>query len=175
MRLSFSCSPDAGTQRLFIGGFLAFLCFWSLVFSGAIHAAQVEESRVDIQTRELSLTLRCTVCQSENVWESNSTLAQQVRALIRARLEQGETPQQVKAYLFSRYGDYILMEPRKRGLNWLLWGAPLLLLLAGAALLRGMLRRWRAGAPVLPSSQAAPLSEMQRDRIEQELRKLEHD
>ena len=174
MRLGLSCSRDAGTRKLSVGCFLLFLCLCSLVFPGAVYAAEVEESRVDIQTRELSLTLRCTVCQSENVWESNSTLAQQVRALTRTRLEQGETPQQVKAYLHSRYGDYILMEPRKRGLNWLLWGAPLLLLLVSAAMLRGMLLRWRARVPV-PPSQAAPLSAAQRDRIEQALRKLEHD
>ncbi|MDP2265323.1 MAG: cytochrome c-type biogenesis protein CcmH [Thiobacillus sp.] len=173
MRLDFSCSRHVGIRKLSAGCFLVLLCLCSLVFSGAVYAVEVEESRVDIQTRELSLTLRCTVCQSENVWESNSTLAQQVRALIRARLEQGETPQQVKAYLHSRYGDYILMEPRKRGLNWLLWGAPFLLLLVSAAWLRGILLRWRARAPVPP--QAAPLSAAQRDCIEQALRKLEHD
>lgn len=174
MRLDFSCSRHAGTRKLSVGCFLVFLCLCSLVFPGSVYAAEVEESRVDIQTRELSLTLRCTVCQSENVWESNSTLAQQVRALIRTRLEQGETPQQVKTYLHSRYGDYILMEPRKRGLNWLLWGAPLLLLLVSAVWLRGMLLRWRARASV-PPPQAAPLSAAQRDCIEQALRKLEHD
>jgi len=174
MRLDFACSRHAGARKFSAGCFLVFLCLSSLVFPGSVYAAEVEESSVDIQTRELSLTLRCTVCQSETVWESNSTLAQQVRALIRTRLEQGETPQQVKAYLHSRYGDYILMEPRKHGLNWLLWGAPLLLLLVSAVWLRGMLLRWRARASV-PPPQAAPLSAAQRDCIEQALRKLEHD
>lgn len=148
-------------------------CFLILFFWGTVHAAQVDESRIDAQARELALNLRCTVCQSENIWESNSTLAQQMRALIRERLEQGASPQQVKEYLFSRYGDYILMEPRRAGLNWLLWGAPLALLLAGAALLWRMLRRWRTEQPTLPKP--GPVDEAQRSRIERELRKLEDD
>ncbi len=151
---------------------MVLLCVWTWLGWGAACAAQVEESPADIQTRELALSLRCTVCQSENVWESNSPLAQQMRALIRARLERGETPQQVKTYLYSRYGDYILMEPRKHGLNWLLWGAPPLLLLAGAAVMRRMLRR---AAPAQPVPPPAPLSAAHRERIEQALRTLEHD
>ena len=160
-------------------GFLRILCgnlIFALVLScGGAHAAQVEESRVEAQTRELALNLRCTVCQSENVWESNSTLAQQVRSLIRERLEKGETPQQVKEYLFSRYGDYILMEPRRAGLNWLLWGAPLVLILGGAALLWRMLLRWRAANPAADATRPVPLDKARRSRIEQELRQLEDD
>ena len=54
-----------------------------LLLAGACLANQVQESKVDAQTRELARELRCTVCQSETLWESNSTLAQQMRALIR--------------------------------------------------------------------------------------------
>lgn len=149
---------------------LAALWVWSA--PGAVQAARVDESPTEAQARELALTLRCAVCQSENVWESNSPLAQQMRTLIRTRLERGETPQQIKAYLLSRYGDYILMEPRKRGLNWLLWGAPLVLLLAGAAWLRKVLRRAAFAKALSPPE---PLSAAQRARIEQDLRAMEHD
>lgn len=166
MRLSLFRSARAAARDAL--PFLLALCLWAS--PGAVYAGQVEESPVDAQARELALGLRCAVCQSENVWESHSPLAQQMRALIRARLDQGETPQQVKAYLLSRYGDYILMEPRKRGLNWLLWGAPPLLLLAGAI---GLRRRLRCAAPV--AARPAPLSAAQRERIEQALRTLEHD
>lgn len=161
-------------RKINMGFFCGKLFFAFVLLCGAAHAAQVEESKVEAQTRELALNLRCTVCQSENVWESNSTLAQQVRGLIRERLEKGESPQQVKEYLFSRYGDYILMEPRRAGLNWLLWGAPLVLVFGGAALLWRMLRRWRAGqAPA--AEMPAPMDEAHRSRIEQELQKLGDD
>lgn len=175
MRLNSFYRRGTETQRFFKWGFSVPLCLCGLILLGAVHAAQVEESKVEAQTRELALNLRCTVCQSESVWESNSTLAQQVRALIRERLEKGETPQQVKEYLFSRYGDYILMEPRRAGLNWLLWGAPLALLLAGTALLWRMLRRWHAGESMAAVSKPAPVDEAHRSRIEQELRKLGDD
>lgn len=174
MRLNSFYRRDTESQRFFNWVFSVTLCLCGLILLGASHAAQVEESKVEAQTRELSLSLRCTVCQSENIWESNSTLAQQVRGLIRERLEKGESPQQVKDYLFSRYGDYILMEPRRAGLNWLLWGAPLVLVLGGAALLWRMLRRWRTGPPSA-AEKPASLDDAHRSRIEQELRKLGDD
>jgi cytochrome c-type biogenesis protein CcmH len=147
-----------------------FLVFSLLVTP--LHAAQVDESRIDAETRELSLSLRCTVCQSENIWESNSPLAHQIRSLIHDRLARGEQPEEVRDYLQSRYGDYILMEPRKAGLNWLLWGAPLALVLVGGVLLWRALTRWRRpGTPIPPPKVDAA----RRRRIEAELGKLGDD
>jgi cytochrome c-type biogenesis protein CcmH len=90
----------------------------------------VEEADLESKTRDLSRELRCLVCQGENVWDSNSPLAGQMRDLVRERLRQGESPQQISTYLESRYGDFVLMKPPKHGLNWLLWLGPFALLLA---------------------------------------------
>ena len=142
----------------------------SLLFALSVQAAQVEEDELESRTRDLSRQLRCLVCQGENIWESHSTLAGQMRDHVRDRLKAGESPEQIKAYLESRYGDFVLMEPPKHGLNWLLWFGPFALLIAGALLLRRQLAGWRR--PVAKAGSSS-LSEEQKNRIEAELARLE--
>ena len=152
-------------------------CLWPAVAalspSAALpiaRAAQVDETALDDQVREIAKTLRCAICQTENIWESQSVLASQMRQIIRERLQQGESPEQIKAYFLSRYGDYILMKPRVRGWNWLIWGGPFVLLLIGGLLLYRTLFRWTAAPPSAPEDTPPPLSESSRQRIEDELR-----
>ena len=133
-------------------------------------ARQVDESALDDQIREISKTLRCAVCQTENIWESQSTLAAQMRAVVRTKLEEGRSPEEIKAYFLSRYGDYILMKPRKKGLNWLIWAGPFVLLLIGGALLYRALSKWSKVPPDTPSEEQAPIDTSSRERIERELR-----
>lgn len=139
------------------------------LLSAACWAGQVSETKVDAQTRELARELRCTVCQSETLWESNSTLAQQMRTLIREKLEQGQSPQQVKDFLFQRYGDYILMRPRFSGAHIALWLLPLVLLLLGGFALWRTLLRWKQ--PMLKPT--APVDDAMRARIDKELQQAE--
>ena len=133
-------------------------------------AAQVDETALDDQVREIAKTLRCAICQTENIWESQSVLASQMRQIIRERLQQGESPEQIKAYFLSRYGDYILMKPRVRGWNWLIWAGPFVLLLIGGLLLYRTLFRWTVAPPSVLEENPLPLSESSKQRIEDELR-----
>ncbi|HXZ25201.1 MAG TPA: cytochrome c-type biogenesis protein [Nitrospiria bacterium] len=133
-------------------------------------AAQVDETALDDQVREIAKTLRCAICQTENIWESQSVLAAQMRSIIRERLKAGETPDQIKAYFLSRYGDYILMKPRVRGWNWVIWAGPFVLLLIGGIVLTRTLSRWSASAASTPADPLPPLSEPSRKRIDNELR-----
>lgn len=154
---------------------VAFLFCLAALTAQAAPSGQVDETELTVKTRELSKQLRCLVCQGENIWESNSTLAQQMRGAVRERLQAGESPEQIKDYLQSRYGDFVLMSPPKRGANWVLWLSPFVLLLIGGFLLNRTLRRWKAqtlaGKPTAP----AQVSEAQRQKIEAELAKLGDD
>jgi cytochrome c-type biogenesis protein CcmH len=132
----------------------------------------VREDPLEAQVRELARDLRCTVCQSESVWESNSTLARQMRELIRTRLAEGESREDVLRYMQSRYGDFILMAPPKRGLNWLLWGLPFVLLVLGLTLLGRTLAAWSRAAAAGPAAAPPPMDEATRRRIEAELERL---
>ena len=136
-----------------------------LFASGAV----VEESDLDIQVREIAKTLRCTVCQTENIWESGAPLAKQMRDAIRERLIQGQSPEEIHTYFLSRYGDYILMQPPKRGVNWLIWIAPFLLLLIGGLFLYKEVANWVRDTKPPPLDQPPPLDPQSRKRIEREL------
>ncbi len=140
------------------------LCF---VFSTAGLATVVDETEIDQKVREIAKTLRCTVCQTENIWESGAPLAHQMRAAVRERVIQGQSTEEIRAYFHSRYGDYIMMEPPKQGINWLIWLAPFLLLFGGGALLWREVKGWvtRTPGPQPPPA----LDEASRRRIEREL------
>ncbi len=138
-------------------------------FAPAGLAATKDESEIDVKTREVAKTLRCTVCQTESIWESGSPFAAEVRKAIRERVAQGQSGDEIRAYFLSRYGDYILMQPPTRGVNWLIWTGPFALLLVGGVLLYRTLRRWVTATPP-PVDEAMPLDERARRRIEQELR-----
>jgi cytochrome c-type biogenesis protein CcmH len=136
-------------------------------------AEMVDEQFLDTQTREIAKTLRCAVCQSESVWESNAELARQMRQVIRERLAQGQSPEEIRAYFLSRYGDYILLEPRKTGLNWVLWVGPFILLGVGGILLYRAVASWVAQTASVKPEEILPLDDLHRQRIDQELRSLE--
>jgi cytochrome c-type biogenesis protein CcmH len=76
----------------------------------------------------LQKEFRCLVCQGESLDESNATLAADLRRLIRARIESGDTNAQIERYLVSRYGDFILMKPPLEPDTYLLWFGPIALL-----------------------------------------------
>ena len=131
----------------------------------------VDETEIDIKTREIAKTLRCTVCQTENIWESGAPLAQQMRDVVRERVAQGQSAEEIRAYFLSRYGDYILMQPPTRGINWLIWVAPFLLLLGGGLFLYKEVTHWvRDTPPPTSETPPPPLDNESRQRIERELR-----
>ncbi len=143
---------------------LILLCFVSPI-DGL--AKVVDETEIDQKVREIAKTLRCAVCQTENIWESGAPLAHQMREAIRERVMQDQSAEEIRAYFHSRYGNYIMMEPPKQGINWLIWLAPFLLLFGGGVLLWREVKGW---VTQTPASQPPPtLDEASRRRIEREL------
>ena len=153
--------------RTLTASLLAALFFFTMSGTGK---ASLSEDDLQAQTKEVAKTLRCAVCQSESVWESNAELALQMREIIRERLQQGESPDQIRAYFVSRYGDFILLKPRTFGLNWLLWGGPFLLLLMGALFLLKNIRGWTQESQSAPAENLASLSEEEQKQIDQEIK-----
>lgn len=149
--------------------------FFLIFFTSLATAETLNEDQLQARVKEVAKTLRCAVCQSESVWESNAELAIQMRDIIRERLVQGQSPDEIRAYFVSRYGDFILLKPRTFGLNWLLWGGPFLLLIIGGTFLFRTLRKWVAQTAPASQEVLSPIGERDRRRIEQELRSLESD
>ncbi len=108
---------------------------------------------LEAQTQAVATRLRCPVCQNESVADSPSELASQMRALIREKLAAGEPPEQIIGYFVSRYGEWILLDPPRKGLTWIVWVAPPAVLLLGLALVVGFLRRTVRPAPASSRAQ----------------------
>ncbi|HCQ64397.1 MAG TPA: cytochrome C biogenesis protein CcdA [Rhodobacteraceae bacterium] len=120
---------------------------------------------LESRAREISAGLRCVVCRGENIDESNAGIARDLRLLVRERVLEGDSNDEVLDFVVERYGEYVLMKPTTGGANLLLWGAgPVLFLLAagGAAL---YLRR-RAAAP----EPAVALSDEEKTRLDELMR-----
>lgn len=115
---------------------------------------------VDTRTEAISKTLRCVVCQNQSIYDSNAPLAEDMRRLVRKRVEAGDSDNEVRDYLRDRYGDYVLMTPPLQMNTLLLWAGPLLLFLFGAI---WFLRRLRA-AP-RPETGQQELTDEDRARV----------
>ena len=107
-------------------------------------ASAAEDSVLEARTTEVASTLRCPVCQGESIQDSPSELAQDMRAVVREQLRDGKTPEEIKAYFVSKYGEWILLEPTMTGLNVLLYVFPVFLVLGGLAIVVFLVRRWTA-------------------------------
>jgi cytochrome c-type biogenesis protein CcmH len=105
-------------------------------------AGVVEETLIDRQTREVSSQLRCVVCQGLSLQDSPSTLAQDMRAIVREKLEEGMTPAEVKAWFVENYGEWVLLEPEPRGFNLLVYVLPIAMLFGGAGFVFFKARSW---------------------------------
>jgi cytochrome c-type biogenesis protein CcmH len=107
---------------------------------------QLPDSRQERQAKALMETIRCLVCQGQSIADSDAEMAGDMRSLIRERIQAGQDPETIRAWLILRYGDWVTYTPPLEPATWLLWGAPVLLLLAGLWLARGRFRRrGRAG------------------------------
>jgi len=117
---------------------------------------------LEARARTLSAELRCMVCQNQSIDDSNADLAKDLRLLVRERITDGDSDEQVLNYIVSRYGEFVLLKPRFSLRTLLLWGAPVLLILAGGVSLIVFARK-RAGKPTgskLTAEEQARLAEL---------------
>lgn len=124
----------------------------------------LSDPALEARARALSAELRCMVCQNQSIDDSNAELARDLRLLVRERLKNGDSDEAVIDYVVSRYGEFVLLNPRFRGETLLLWGAPLVLFLAGATAMVLFVRR-RGGQPT-----GTPLTEAEKAELERALK-----
>ena len=102
---------------------------------------QLPDPKQEAQAVALMETLRCLVCQGQSIADSDAEMAGDMRAMVRQRIAAGETPEQIRAWLIERYGNWVSYDPPLEPMTWPLWAAPILLILAGLFLARGRFRR----------------------------------
>jgi cytochrome c-type biogenesis protein CcmH len=97
------------------------------------------------RAHEIASGLRCPVCLNLSVADSPSRLAGEMRSEIQTRLRAGQSPDQIRAFFIDRYGEWILLEPPRSGLNWVPWAVPIVGLVSGAAIWVAVFRRPETG------------------------------
>jgi len=116
-----------------------------LAFAGQSLAIDTQDAFDDpvLQHRyeKINRELRCLVCQNQTIADSNATLAQDLRREVREMIAAGRTDDEIRDFMIERYGDFVLYRPRMTAQNFLLWAAPVLLLLIAATVLFRVIRR----------------------------------
>ncbi len=97
---------------------------------------QLPDAKQEAKAKALMETLRCLVCQSQSIADSDASIAGDMRSQVRERIAAGEDPEAIRAWLIQRYGDYVSYEPRVSAVTWPLFAAPVILLLVAFILLR---------------------------------------
>ncbi|MCK5716229.1 MAG: cytochrome c-type biogenesis protein CcmH [Thiomargarita sp.] len=93
------------------------------------------------QYSDLIEELRCVVCQNQSVGDSNAELAQDVRNLVREKIQAGETTEQITDFMVERYGDFVLYNPPLKTKTVVLWIGPIVLVLIAFLMLVYFIRR----------------------------------
>ncbi|GAC1042059.1 cytochrome c-type biogenesis protein [Rhizobium sp. No.120] len=142
-------SHVAGIRSL-RGAMRLLLCLVTLLVPMGAFAVNPDEvlsdPALEARARTISAELRCMVCQNQSIDDSNADLARDLRLLVRKRLTDGDSDQQVLDYIVSRYGEFVLLKPRLSEKTYILWGAPIALFVVGGLALAVYARR-RAGKP----------------------------
>ena len=102
---------------------------------------QLADPAKEARAKALMEELRCLVCQGQSIADSDAELAGDMRALVRQRIEAGESPESIRKWLIERYGNWVTYDPPLDRLTWPLWALPIALLVGGVWLARGRFRR----------------------------------
>jgi cytochrome c-type biogenesis protein CcmH len=105
---------------------------WLAIAPALAQEAQLADPQLEQRARDLSKEIRCVVCQSQSVADSDADIAQELRVLIREQIAAGKSDQEIRDYLVARYGDFVLFDPPFKGSTYVLWLGPFAtLVLAG--------------------------------------------
>ena len=110
------------------------ICF-AQFFLNNLYAVEPDEilknQKQEIRARNISKNIRCMVCQNQSIDESNAALAKDLRILIRNKIQEGSSDDEIYKFLTDRYGDFILLKPPVKLSTLALWFLPLIFFIIG--------------------------------------------
>jgi len=124
---------------------------WQVQARFEIHEFANEQMEEDYNV--LVKELRCTVCQNQNLADSNAELAQDMRILVYKKLKEGNSKEQIVDFLVKRYGDFVIYRPPVKATTFLLWVGPLLFIVLAALVVFSNMRRQKVAAEVVDKQQ----------------------
>ncbi len=95
----------------------------------------LQNPKQELKARNISKNVRCLVCQNQSIDESAAPLAKDLRILIRKKVKEGHTENEIYKFLTDRYGDFILLKPPVKKSTFMLWFLPFVFLAIGIFIL----------------------------------------
>ena len=95
----------------------------------------LQNPKQEMRARDISKNIRCLVCQNQSIDDSAAPLAKDLRALIRLKVQENDTDEEIYKFLTDRYGDFILLKPPFKISTFLLWSLPFVFLIIGIFIL----------------------------------------
>lgn len=145
-----------------------------LVMLGGCSVPERTQS-LDEKAQDIYRSLMCPLCPGQTIDQSQSELSAQMRAVVREKLEQGETKEEILQFFVERYGDVVLATPAKSGFNLVVWLAPVMGIVVGGIVLWFVIRKWArrgnesSSGPITSTTDDADPEEYRR-RLEKELK-----
>ncbi|TCK07103.1 cytochrome c-type biogenesis protein [Marinobacterium mangrovicola] len=148
---------------------LQHLVLIGLLWAGAVHATieayEFDDKATEERFQSLTAELRCPKCQNNNIADSNSPIASDLRGEVYRLVNDGASDEEVVDFMVTRYGEFVLYRPRVNEMTWVLWYGPFVLLGIGLLVVFLIARsRRRVGSPGVAGSDLAP---EERERLEQ--------
>lgn len=152
--------PHIFLLQLLLAGFL-----FATTNAGAVFVEErLDDPQQEARARDLAEGIRCLVCQNQSIMDSNAGLAKDLRGIVRERIAAGDSDDDVRQFLVSRYGDWVLLNPPFKLKTLLLWLGPLIVFICGAFAMILFLRR-KNDAPV-NGGIVKPLSAKEQEEID---------
>jgi len=143
---------------------VALLLLATPVFA-AIDAYEFQNPAQEQRFRALTTELRCPKCQNQNIADSNAPLSQDLRQRVYEMIQGGRSDQEIKEFMITRYGDFIIYRPSFKPVTWILWLGPFaFLFLAAMGVGLWLRRRGRQAAPELSDAERRRLAELLTNR-----------
>ena len=155
---------------LYLAGLFTLISLALMALSVRVAFAQ-SPTPSDDEVNAIAKQLYCPVCESTPLDVCPTQACAQWRELIREKLAQGWTAEQIKAYFSDQYGDRVLATPPARGLNWLIYLIPPIAILAGAFILYRAMKAWKRPLPAVVETPQQTSTDEYTTRLEEELRK----
>jgi len=110
-------------------------------YASPVDTYEFKDEVTKIRFNALTKELRCPKCQNQNLADSNSPIAADLRREVYELLQQGKADIEIVDFMVNRYGDFVLYRPRVSSLTYILWFGPALLLLFGVIIVVLIIRR----------------------------------
>lgn len=153
---------------------LLMLALWlPLAATAAIDTFEFRDEAMRERFQRLTAELRCPKCQNQNIADSNSPIAEDLRVEIHRMLQAGESDEAIVDFMVTRYGEFVLYRPRMTASTMLLWYGPFGLLAIGAIVVLVLTRKRRSAAGGAGAAPESGLSEAEKRRLDELLKQEE--